>query len=98
MLSAMETQEKKAMKNLIFFITLGFALQGYFLFAAEPKSKEPLKLRVGLGSSPVPPLPNSIIWLAKDLGFYQREGLDIELIEFQGTPLAIAAMISGDIP
>jgi ABC-type nitrate/sulfonate/bicarbonate transport system substrate-binding protein len=35
--------------------------------------------------------------LAKDLGFYQREGLDIELIEFQGTPLALAAMISGDI-
>lgn len=56
-----------------------------------------LKLRVGLGSSPVPPLPNSVIWLAKDLGLYQREGLDIELIEFQGTPLAIAALISGDI-
>jgi hypothetical protein len=35
--------------------------------------------------------------LAKELGFYQRQGLDIELIEFQGTPLALAAMISGDI-
>ena len=23
---------------------------------------------------PVPPLPNSVIWPAKDLGFYQREG------------------------
>lgn len=66
-------------------------------WAADAKPKEPLKLRIGLGSSPVPPLPNSVIWLAKDLGFYQREGLDIELIEFQGTPLAIAAMISGDI-
>jgi NitT/TauT family transport system substrate-binding protein len=65
--------------------------------AAEAQPKEPLKLRVGLGSSPVPPLPNSVLWLAKDLGFYQREGLEIELIEFQGTPLAIAAMISGDI-
>src|SRR6185295_16052421 len=65
--------------------------------AAEATPKERLKLRVGLGSSPVPPLPNSVIWLAKDLGFYQREGLDVELIEFQGTPLALAAMISGDI-
>jgi NitT/TauT family transport system substrate-binding protein len=65
--------------------------------AADARPKEPLKLRVGLGSSPVPPLPNSVIWLAKDLGFYQREGLEVELIEFQGTPLAIAAMISGDI-
>jgi NitT/TauT family transport system substrate-binding protein len=65
--------------------------------AADAKPKEVLKLRVGLGSSPVPPLPNSVLWLAKDLGFYQREGLDVELIEFQGTPLAIAAMVSGDI-
>lgn len=72
-----------------------------FSFWAAPlragEAKTPLKLRIGLGSSPVPPLPNSVLWLAKDLGFYQREGLDIELIEFQGTPLAIAAMISGDI-
>lgn len=67
------------------------------LSAADVKPKETLKLRVGLGSSPVPPLPNSVLWLARDLGFYQREGLDIELIEFQGTPLALAAMISGDI-
>ena len=61
------------------------------------KRKRYLQLRVGLGSSPVPPLPNSVNWLAKDLGFYQREGLEIELIELQGTPLAVAAMISGDI-
>src|SRR5262249_34463670 len=67
------------------------------LGAAEPKPKEPLKLRLGLGSAPAPPLPNSVLWLAKDLGFYQREGLDVELTEFQGTPLAIAAMISGDV-
>jgi NitT/TauT family transport system substrate-binding protein len=66
-------------------------------FAAEPKPKEPLKLRVGLASSPAPALPNSVLWLAKDLGFYQREGLDVELIEFKGTPIAIAAMIAGEI-
>jgi NitT/TauT family transport system substrate-binding protein len=37
------------------------------------------------------------LWLAKDLGFYKREGLDVDLIEFQGTPLVIAAMIAGDV-
>jgi len=51
-----------------------------------------LKLRLGLGSAPAPALPNSVLWLAKDLGFYQREGLDVELNEFKGTPLVIAAM------
>jgi len=76
---------------------IALLLHTTLLYAAESKAKEPLRLRVGLGSSPVPPLPNSVLWLAKDMGFYQREGLDVELIEFQGTPLAVAAMISGDI-
>jgi len=70
---------------------------GVTLEAAESKPREMLKLRLGLGSAPVPPLPNSVLWLAKDLGFYAREGLDVELNEFQGTPLAIAAMVSGDV-
>ena len=65
--------------------------------AAESKPREMLKLRLGLGSTPAPPLPNSVLWLAKDLGFYAREGLEVELAEFQGTPLVIAAMISGDV-
>jgi len=86
-----------APSKLLPLAALFILLQGSTVYAAEFKAKEPLKLRVGLGSSPVPPLPNSVLWLAKDLGFYQREGLDIELIEFQGTPLALAAMISGDI-
>src|SRR5256712_10352248 len=64
-----------------------FVLPTALCFAAEPKSIEPLKLRLGLGSAPAPALPNSVLWLAKDLGFYKREGLDVELTEFQGTPL-----------
>jgi NitT/TauT family transport system substrate-binding protein len=85
------------MKQFLALLVLGLLLHAAPARGAETKPKEVLRLRVGLGSSPVPPLPNSVIWLAKDLGFYQREGLDIELIEFQGTPLAIAAMVSGDI-
>lgn len=66
------------------------------LDAAESRSGE-LKLRIGMGSAPAPALPNSVNWLAKDLGFFKREGLDVEINEFQGTPLAIAAMVSGDV-
>jgi NitT/TauT family transport system substrate-binding protein len=69
-----------------------------FDFAAAAESKpRVLRLRVGLASTPAPALPNSVMWLAKDLGFYKREGLDVELIEFNGTPIAIAAMIAGEI-
>ena len=79
-----------------FFLTL-YWVSNTPLHGAEQAAREPFKLRLGLGSAPAPPLPNSVLWLAKDLGFYAREGLDVELSEFQGTPLAIAAMLSGDV-
>ena len=56
-----------------------------------------LKLNLGLASKPAPALPNSVLWLAKDLGYYQREGLDVTLQELDGTPTVIASMISGDL-
>ena len=79
------------------FIAFAFLSQAASLPAAESKPTEPLKLRLGLASAPAPALPNSVLWLAKDLGFYKREGLDVELTEFQGTPLVMAGMIAGDI-
>ena len=85
------------MRLLVTFIAFALLSQAASLPAGEPKPTEPLKLRLGLGSAPAPALPNSVLWLAKDLGFYKREGLDVELNEFQGTPLVIAAMIAGDI-
>ncbi len=87
----------QSMKILITHFSLLLALQATPLFAGDARPREMLKLRLGLASAPAPPLPNSVLWLAKDLGFYAREGLDVELLEFQGTPLAIAAMISGDV-
>ena len=79
---------------LVAAVLLWLALD--FGSAAESKSSE-LKLRLGLGSAPAPVLPNSVLWLAKDAGFYKREGLAVELNEFKGTPLVIAAMIAGEI-
>ncbi|HVA23448.1 MAG TPA: ABC transporter substrate-binding protein [Chloroflexota bacterium] len=64
---------------------------------ASTAPKQMLKLNLGLASKPAPALPNSVLWLAKDLGFYQREGLDVTLQELDGTPNVIAAMISGDL-
>ena len=85
------------MKFLVAFIAFALLGQATSLPAAESKLTEPLKLRLGLGSAPAPALPNSVLWLARDLGFYKREGLDVELNEFQGTPLVIAGMVAGDI-
>jgi NitT/TauT family transport system substrate-binding protein len=84
-------------KILIVLLVLFVWLPPGHLQAADSKPRETLKLRLGLGSAPAPPLPNSVLWLAKDLGFYSREGLDVDLKEFQGTPLVIAAMIAGEV-
>ena len=55
----------------------------------------PLSLRLSLGNNVLPLIPNSVLWLARDLGYYEREGLDVDLVELNGTPLAIAALVSG---
>src|SRR6476620_11039859 len=36
------------------------------------------------------------LWMAKDAGFYEHEGLDVEQIWIQGNP-ATAALIAGEI-
>jgi NitT/TauT family transport system substrate-binding protein len=54
-------------------------------------------LRLGLATQLVPPVPNSVLWLAKDDGFYQREGLDVDLLALDGTPRVMAAMLAGDV-
>jgi NitT/TauT family transport system substrate-binding protein len=56
-----------------------------------------MKLRVGTATTPPPALPESTLWLARDLGFYQKEGLDVEITEATATPSVIAAMRSGEV-
>jgi len=44
-----------------------------------------------------PPLvPNSVMDLALDLGYFEREGVEVELIRVQQTPSAIAALQAGE--
>lgn len=44
-----------------------------------------------------PPLvPNSIMDLALDLGYFAREGVDVQLVRVQQTPLAVTALQAGE--
>lgn len=62
--------------------------------AAAPRL---IRLRLGVASTPVALLPNSVLWLAKDLGFYEREGLDVDVVEVQGTPPILTALRTGEL-
>ena len=63
------------------------------LFGSESLGHAADKLRVShcyIGGAILP------LWMAKEAGLYQREGLDVELISIQGNP-ATAALIAGEI-
>jgi NitT/TauT family transport system substrate-binding protein len=57
----------------------------------------PLTLKVGVAVTPTPALPESVLWLARAQGFYQNEGLDVQLTEYDATPTVVTAMRTGDV-
>ncbi len=65
--------------------------------AAAGTPKDVMKLRIGTATTPAPALPESTLWLARDLGFYQKEGLDVEIVETNATPSVITAMRTADV-
>jgi len=38
------------------------------------------------------------VWTAKELGFYAKHGLDVELLLLVGAPLAVSALVGGETP
>lgn len=62
---------------------------------AVPRSAAAEALRVIVTHLAPPLVPNSVIDLADTLGFYAREGLEVELLRVQQTPSAVAALRSG---
>src|SRR4029453_4780139 len=53
------------------------------------------KIRVGGGSSSAAQMS---LWLAKEGNYYEKHGLNVEVISIPGSSLAIQAMLSGELP
>ncbi len=53
------------------------------------------KIRVGGGSASAAQMS---IWLAKEGNYYEKHGLNVEVISIPGSSLAIQAMLSGELP
>ncbi|WP_417582810.1 ABC transporter substrate-binding protein [Pelagibacterium sp.] len=62
--------------------------------AGLAQSSEPFRLIVTHLEAPL--VPNSVMDLALQLGYFEAEGVDVELVRVQQTPSAIAALQSGD--
>jgi ABC-type nitrate/sulfonate/bicarbonate transport system substrate-binding protein len=55
----------------------------------------PLKVRVAYGTITS---GYSVVWIAKDAGIFAQNGLDVELLLIQSSPILAAAMVSGNVP
>ncbi len=61
---------------------------------AAPAAAEPFRLIVTDLAAPL--VPNSVMDLAVQLGYFEREGVEVELVRVQQTPSALAALQAGE--
>jgi NitT/TauT family transport system substrate-binding protein len=72
----------------------GLAVAAVLSLVAAPVAAEPFRLIVTDLTAPL--VPNSVMDLAVDLGYFEREGVDVELVRVQQTPSALAALQAGE--
>ncbi len=65
-----------------------------FAFVAGPVAAEPFRLILTHLEPPL--VPNSVMDLAAELGYFEREGVDVEIIRVQQTPSALASILAGE--
>lgn len=71
---------------------------GIFLLFISPAAsfeQRTANLTMGYVGIDVQQLP---AWMAKEAGIFQKNGLDVQLVNFTGGPTAIAALLSQDVP
>jgi NitT/TauT family transport system substrate-binding protein len=78
---------------LRFVRTFSIALAGVLL-ATQLASAQPFRLIVTHLEPPL--VPNAVMDLAVELGYFEAEGVEVELIRVQQTPSAIAALRAGE--
>ena len=71
-----------------------FSVAATFFFLS-PASAQLAKVNVGYSAISGDQLP---LWVGKDLGIFEKNGLDVQPIFFTGGSTAILALVSGDVP
>jgi ABC-type nitrate/sulfonate/bicarbonate transport system substrate-binding protein len=82
------------MSNRSFQTLLSFLCAVFLsLLTQHVSAQAPLeKLRVAY--TVIAPTQASV-WTAKEMGYYAKHGLDVELVLLVGAPLAVAALVGG---
>lgn len=61
--------------------------------AAAPAAAQ---LRIIVTEQTIPVVANSVHWLADQLGYYERAGVEVEIIRVSDTPTAVTALLAGE--
>jgi len=70
------------------------AIAGALLASASMAAADPFRLILTHLEPPL--VPNSVMDLALELGYFDREGVDVELVRVQQTPSALTALLAGE--
>jgi len=84
--------KSRAFRQMVFLVCLLFLLA---MNHAMARGQTLEKLRVAY--TVIAPTQASI-WTAKEMGFYAKHGLDVDLVLLVGAPLAVSALVSGETP
>lgn len=84
--------KSRAFRQMVFPVCLLFLLA---MNHATARGQTLEKLRVAY--TVIAPTQASI-WTAKEMGFYAKHGLDVDLVLLVGAPLAVSALVSGETP
>jgi NitT/TauT family transport system substrate-binding protein len=83
------------MKKIFRACRLALLLVAVSLSSSPAQEKKLEKIRVGGGSASATQMS---LWLAKEGGFYEKNGLAVEAISIPGSSLALQAMLAGEVP
>lgn len=80
-------------KSIVSAVT-GLAL---LAMSTSAHAQDMLTLKLATGEVDINPTANSILKLAARLGFYEKHGVKVEIVELDGTPQSVAALTSGAV-
>jgi len=78
----------------VHYFKLGIVAAAALQIFAQGAAAEPFRLIVTDLTTPL--VPNSVMDLAVELGYFEREGVDVELVRVQQTPSALVALRAGE--
>jgi len=83
------------MRTMKLSATLSLLLTFLLVASAFAQEKKLERIRVGGGSASATQMS---MWLAKEAGLYEKNGLSVEAISIPGSSLALQAMLAGEVP